>query len=236
MPEGSDAGVLRYPNENMSEDEKKAWLDHQRDRWTRWAGVLNRIKEDEQRWLKVAFLLYGALLAFFSGSLGSAMRFDTPGRNVAGLLIAVLTVHGAAWAWTMQALNLRTQYYRTMARLFAAELGLGLSLPKPWQNSAFDKWREEATLPLDSKHVEMLLLGGLVCATGVLASYRFTAGLPFWRSSGYYVAAVAGYVSSLAGFAWPLLAYPRWDRRLLKAKLFHQDGPVQDLQRRAGTQ
>jgi hypothetical protein len=219
---------MRYPD-GIQDEERAAWRSHLRDRWANWAGVLSRIKGDEHKWLSVAFLLYGAIAAFVSSDPGgffSALYW----HRWAALAVTLVVIHGTAFAWAYQTLTLRVQYYRSMCRLLMVQEALGEAPPEDWVGAEFTTWREKATAPRDSKFVEMVLLGGLVCVVGLLTALRFAAG-----STGVAdgLAAVGATIISAAALpAWPFLIYLRLDSWLLRRRLYENPlSPMATLRR-----
>lgn len=143
-----------------------------RDQWKNWVGVLSRIKQDEQRWLSVAFLVFGGLFGVAVGAVGRGLLVQGDGvKSVLALLMFLGVTHVAAWVWALQALVLRKQYYRTMARNLLVQWRLG-SPPDPEWRAGFDNWYKDATRPSESHSSDGLILASLVAAFRLLLEAR----------------------------------------------------------------
>lgn len=212
----------------MLPDERRAWLDHQRDRWNAWTAALSRIKQDEQRWILAATAVYGALVAFLGAHGTDLFPAWPPGRpaepwqwrHLVALLVVLVVAHLFGWVWARHALTLRVQYYRTMARQLDVGLALGESLPPAWYARDPSQWRTEVTRPDESKDSEMWLLAFLTFAPGLLAvlqAARGLASLAVEQPALLWVASAAVALALLVGpLWWPCGFYRTRDRRNMK--------------------
>lgn len=231
---------LKYPFEKMSNDERKAWLDHQRDGWNGWTATLGRIKQDEQRWVSVAILVYGAAIGLVATRGHAVLLAEGDGvaphlcalQHIGALALLAAVAHGFACVWMGHALTLRVQYYRSMCRMFLAHLALGGRVPREWLCDDPEQWRGDATAPEDSKRAEMLLLAFLVLVTTSLPVFRAGAELcacrvadsHFGGSSLWPVLLLACFALALA---WPFLIYPLQDSRRMGR--LHQEKRMHEL-------
>jgi len=204
---------LKYPESVRSTDEKRAWLGHQRDRWNAWSEALSRIKQDEQRWIRVGLTVYGALIALMT----QAHRLfpdDRPWVSSYAFSAVVILVHFFAGVWWWQAMILRHQYYRTMARVYLqqARLGDARRIPDAWTNAcSYHQWYIDETKPFESKLSEMLLLGLLTfAATAVAALLAFIDTVTLEREC---------VTLFFAAMGWPIL-YLATDKWWMKAKVY----------------
>ena len=104
-----------------------------RDQWKSNSVTLNRIKQDEQRWLLFALVSFGGLLTLLFGGLGDELARLTPGQVWGILVTTVVVVQGFTAFWVGQSLTLRKQYYTTLVRLLEAQIRLDQSLPAAWR-------------------------------------------------------------------------------------------------------
>lgn len=210
------------------DQEREAWLQHQRDRWNAWTATLGRIKQDEQRWVTVAIAVYGVVVALlgaqgdllFPRQTGDSGPAPDEFQHLAVLVLALAIVHLFAWAWVRHALVLRLQYYRSMAEVHRASLALRSPIPREWRESCWATWYCTATRPAESKLSEMRLLFVVTAAATVLSALRAGAALctldiehPWLTIGGTVGCAV---VSLVVAGAWPWFIYPRWDRRSMR--------------------
>lgn len=115
------------------ERERLAW---RREQWKYAADTLSRIKQDEQRWLGVAFLIFGAILSvFLLGAFGTELKYLLAWQRRVMFGVGLVVVNAVGWVWFAQSLTLREQYYRTLCRLWRAAIALGDPLPSAWHRT-----------------------------------------------------------------------------------------------------
>ncbi len=210
----------------MDSAEKSDWRQHLNDQWKHWATVLDRIKEDEHRWVLVLLAVLGALLFFLTTILDDKLRIEGFFEAFFVISFVFLVLHGFAWLWSRHALILRIQYYRSVFELHMVEKEMGKPIDKLWLGddrkmnrqeikSTFHEWRRSATKPNESKLAELLLVSGMVFVCGVIAMYRlnrfFICLNTFWELSLF----LYGTALSILGIFWPICYYRRKDIALL---------------------
>ena len=149
-----------------------------------WTTVLRRIKEDEQRWISVLLILYGAILFFLISEKSEILQFNiSHSYSIFGLLLVSIVNLVIALTWSYQSMNLRFQYYRSLIEITKLRIKFKEELESAWYESDFAKWRAVVTRPYESKIVDFLLLSGLTFITQILALYKyggFNHSEPFW--------------------------------------------------------
>lgn len=139
-----------------------------------WTSVLRRIKEDEQRWISVLFLLYGAILFFQISKQSEILQFKNDNSySLIGLLLVLIVNLIITLTWGYQSMNLRFQYYRSLIEVTKLRKKFGERLEIVWFENDFVKWRNKVTRPFESKIVDFILLSGLSLISGILAIFRY---------------------------------------------------------------
>ena len=215
--------------------------EHLKDQWNNWSNAMNRIKQDEQKWLRAAMIIYGGLITIFLGKIGVIFQKEAESTtqnymffNFILVVVLIIFSHLIAVVWTHQALVLRVQYYRTMARSRLTECKMSIPLPRnsPWLLTDFNLWRERATRPNESKLSEMKMIGGSIVATGIIGTIRFYVNsYPCLNLECEPITlSVILILLSLTGFLWPSFIYERRDKKKLKSHLFEDKyGPIHEL-------
>jgi hypothetical protein len=216
-------------------DDERLLFDWRRDQWNAAAEAMGRIKEDEQRWLSLAVLIFGGInSAFILGDAAADLQKSGTAMQVLCLIVTAVVVHLLGAAWTYQALTLRAQYYRAMSRLFAAAAHLASSeVPRAWSQpksgasqsrfmwarawawgrplkkewAKLEEWRKSTT-PLDSKLSEMIFLCLLTSSSLLLLTFQMRPVLTVWCMSA---------ILCVMGMLWPFVVYPLLDRWKLSA-------------------
>lgn len=117
--------------------DKDKIIDFRKTQWSTNVNTLNRIKEDEQKWLFYAFATFGALISLYLS--GKVLFFDSVIQKslispYLFFVCVVVILEVFIMFWLNQALNLRQQYYSTMARMLKAGLDLDEPLPEIWKS------------------------------------------------------------------------------------------------------
>lgn len=82
-------------------------LKYWREEWKAHVRALERVKEDEQRWLLFAFVACGGMLGALFGGFGGAFDRAPTATRLTVFLAFVGSVQVFAWFWARQALSER---------------------------------------------------------------------------------------------------------------------------------
>ena len=189
-----------------------------------WSTAIDRIKQDEQRWITTLLVFFGAIFTFLISDFKGALLFDKGYENFIGLIIIDIVIHLVSFVWAHHSLILRLQYYRVILQTQKFKHSIDGEYNEFLdKNPRFEKWREEQTKPNESKIVDFWLLGGLYLVAGLLAIYRFM--FPYLIKSntcpqshnfncGIFIVIIVFVIVHIAGFFYfPKIYYPKKDRK-----------------------
>lgn len=199
-----------YPSE-FNNEEKEAWRNHLNDKWSYWSSVISRIKKDEQNWISVLLIVFGAVLFF----LTNIPKPDETNIHSNNLLIGsvIIATNLFSLVWGHYSLILRKQYYTSILESLMVEKEMGKDIPRDWDILCFDQWWRKETKPYEGKIVEFALLSGLLSLSCVILYWKLLDPQMIPSSP------VAKYLPIIAGveIIWPLRFFYKVDRkRLLK--------------------
>jgi hypothetical protein len=127
---------------------------------------VNRIKEDEQRWVSVLLLIYGAIFAYNNTLEHTDFNFGTV------LLWSTFTL---SCYWIFHATTLRVQYYRRRIQIGNVERKLRVEVSFP---TRINWWRH--TKPLESKFSEVCLCTLLFVGANYIMLYKVDKEFEFF--------------------------------------------------------
>lgn len=128
----------------METDEKV----FQQKKYESFCTSLNRIKEDEQRWVSILLLIYAGVFAYI-------LTEEYEKRQVDNWIVVTVIILTTSY-WIYHATTLRIQYYRTMIRIIEIEEKF-LSVPDQRKINTYAD-----TKPYESKLSEVALACGLM--------------------------------------------------------------------------
>lgn len=192
-----------------------------------WSKAIDRIKQDEQRWISTLLILFGAILTFLVSDMNITSS-AIPKENLVLASLSFFIIYGIALVWGIHSLTLRLQYYNVILKLDKIKYQFD-SNKSDFLNDdiKFKKWRIDKTQPNKSKLTDFWLLGGLVLISGWISLYRFV--YPFVFSHHQHIYYCHNFNSNyqfifwlLAGlyffglFFFPLVFYPHLDKKNFK--------------------